>query len=234
MLLWLHGGGWVIGSAVESEATARDVAAGAGCIVVSLDYRLAPEHKAPAARDDCLAAANWLLEHAAELGGDPGRLAVGGDSAGGNLAALVALELGDRLRYQVLIYPCTDLTLDGPYPSLDENADGYLLTRSGMEWFIAHYLDGSVQSADLPEVSPACAPDDALRGAPPAFVLTAEFDPLRDDGEAYAARLRSLGVEVTQRRFDGQIHAFFGMPAAIPAGADAIAMTCDLLAKSFV
>jgi acetyl esterase len=234
VLVWIHGGGWVIGSPVESQATARDLAAGAGCIVVSLDYRLAPEHKAPAALDDCIAATRWVLGHAGELGGDPGKVAVGGDSAGGNLAALVALEFGDRLRYQVLVYPAADLSLTGHHPSLDENADGYLLTKAGMKWFIDHYLDGSGIAADDVRVSPLNASDDALRRTPPAFVITAEFDPLRDEGEAYAARLRAAGVDVTHRRFDGQIHAFYSMPLAVPAGAEAVAQTADLLAKAFV
>jgi acetyl esterase len=234
VLVWIHGGGWVIGSPVESQATARDLAAGAGCIVVSLDYRLAPEHKAPAALDDCIAATGWVLAHAGELGGDPGKVAVGGDSAGGNLSALVALEFGDRLRYQVLVYPAVDLSLSGGHPSLDENADGYLLTKAGMKWFIDHYLDDSGVAADDVRVSPLNASDDALRRTPPAFVITAEFDPLRDEGEAYAARLRAAGVDVTHRRFDGQIHAFYSMPLAVPAATEAVAQTAELLAKAFV
>ena len=234
VLVWIHGGGWVIGSAVDSQATARDLAAGAGCIVVSVDYRLAPEHKAPAALDDCIAATRWVLDHASELGGDPSRVAVGGDSAGGNLSALVALELGDRLCYQVLVYPATDLSMAGPHPSLDENADGYLLTKAAMQWFIDHYLvDSGITSDDL-RVSPLNAPDAALRRTPPAFVLTAEFDPLRDEGEAYADRLRAAGVDVTHRRFDGQIHAFYSMPLAIPASVEALAQTAELLAKAFI
>ena len=234
MLVWIHGGGWVIGSAVDSQATARDLAAGAGCIVVSVDYRLAPEHKAPAALDDCVAATRWVLDHAGELGGDPNRVAVGGDSAGGNLSALVALEFGDRLRYQVLVYPATDLSMSGPHPSLDENADGYLLTKAGMRWFIDHYLDDSGVGSDDVRVSPLNASDEALSRTPPAFVITAEFDPLRDEGEAYADRLRAAGVDVTLRRFDGQIHAFYSMPLAIPASAEALAQTAELLSKAFV
>ncbi|HEX4982592.1 MAG TPA: alpha/beta hydrolase [Ilumatobacteraceae bacterium] len=234
VLVWIHGGGWVIGSAIDSQATARDLAAGAGCIVVSVDYRLAPEHKAPAALDDCIAATRWVLDHASELGGDPSRVAVGGDSAGGNLSALVALEFGDRLCYQVLVYPATDLSMAGPHPSLDENADGYLLTKAAMRWFIDHYLVDSGITSDDVRVSPLNAPDAALRRTPPAFVLTAEFDPLRDEGEAYADRLRAAGVDVTHRRFDGQIHAFYSMPLAIPASVEALAQTTELLAKAFV
>jgi acetyl esterase len=172
VLVWIHGGGWVIGSAVDSQSTARDLAAGAGCIVVSVDYRLAPEHKAPAALDDCLAATRWVLDHASEIGGDPSRVAVGGDSAGGNLSALVALEFGDRLRYQLLVYPATDLSMAGPHPSLDENADGYLLTRAAMRWFVDHYLDDSGLTCDDVRVSPLNASDEALSRTPSAFVIT--------------------------------------------------------------
>jgi acetyl esterase len=231
VLVWIHGGGWVIGSADESIATARDLAAGANCIVVSLDYRLAPEHKAPAAADDCITAVGWVLDHAHEFGGDPARVAVGGDSAGGNLAALTALRFGSRLRQQVLVYPATDLTLTSP--SIDENAEGYLLTKASMQWFVGHYLDGSGTTATDPGISPAYADDAALAASAPAFVITAEFDPLRDEGEAYAARLASLGVPVTARRFDGQIHAFYSMPAVIPAATDAIAQTIEVLRTAF-
>jgi acetyl esterase len=234
VLVWIHGGGWVIGSAVESQATARDLAAAAGCIVVSPDYRLAPEHKAPAALDDCVAATRWLLDNAGELGGDPSRIAVGGDSAGGNLSALVAIEFGERLRYQVLVYPATDLSMSEVHASLEENADGYLLTKAGMKWFIDHYLDDSGLASDDVRVSPLNASDEALGRTPPAFVITAEFDPLRDEGEAYADRLRNAGVDVTQRRFDGQIHAFYTMPLAMPAAVEAIAQTCDVLGKAFI
>jgi acetyl esterase len=234
VLVWIHGGGWVIGSAVDSLATARDLAAGARCIVVSPDYRLAPEHKAPAALDDCLAVTGWVLDHADDFGGDPRRVAVGGDSAGGNLSALVALEFGDRLRYQVLVYPATDLSMSGAHASLDENADGYLLTKAAMKWFIDHYLDDSGMARDDVRVSPLNASDEALGRTPPAFVITAEFDPLRDEGEAYADRLRAAGVDVTHRRFDGQIHAFYSMSQTVPAGAEAVAQTTELLGKAFI
>jgi alpha/beta hydrolase fold len=140
--------------------------------------------KRASSSDDCLDATRRVLDHASEIGGDPSKVAVGGDSAGGNLSALVALASGDRLRYQVLVYPAVDLSMSGDYPSLDENAHGYLLERSGMRWFVGHYLDDSGLDADDVRVSPMSASDEALSHTPPAFVITAEYDPLRDEGEA--------------------------------------------------
>ena len=222
VLIWLHGGGWVVGTAAESTVTCRRLAAGAGCIVVNVDYRLAPEHPYPAAPDDCAAVTRWVLDHAAELGGDPARVAIGGDSAGGNLSAVVANEV-PGLVFQLLVYPATDLTFSSP--SIDENGDGYLLTKAAMEWFTGHYLGGA--DPKDPRCSPLHADDTVVAGAPPAHVITAELDPLRDEGEAYAARLTEAGVATTVTRYDGQIHAFFALPdmlpAAIPAQAEAIA-----------
>ena len=222
VLIWIHGGGWVIGTAAESTVTCQRLAVGAGCIVVNVDYRLAPEHPFPAAPDDCTAVARWVLDHAAELGGDPARIAVGGDSAGGNLSAVVANEV-PGLVFQLLVYPATDLTFSSP--SIDENGDGYLLTKAAMEWFTGHYLCGA--DPKDPRCSPLHADDTAVAAAPPAHVITAEFDPLRDEGEAYAARLAEAGVAATVTRYDGQIHAFFTLPAmlasAVPAQAEAIA-----------
>ena len=231
VLVWMHGGGWVIGSATEAGSSARNLAAGANCVVVSVGYRLAPEHKAPAAVDDTMAVVGWVLDNAGEINGDGARVAVGGDSAGGNLAALAGLEFGDHLCYQVLVYPVTDLTLS--QPSMEENAEGYLLTKASMVWFTDHYLRDSGISADDPRVSPLFATDAAFTKAPAALVITGELDPLRDEGEAYAARLRKAGVDVTLRRFDGQIHGFYSMPLAIPAATEAIAQTCELLQKAF-
>jgi acetyl esterase len=222
VLIWIHGGGWVVGTAAESTVTCQRLAVGAGCIVVNVDYRLAPEHPFPAAPDDCTAVARWVLDHAAELGGDPARVAIGGDSAGGNLSAVVANEV-PGLVFQLLVYPATDLTFSSP--SIDENGDGYLLTKAAMEWFTGHYLCGA--DPKDPRCSPLHADDTAVAAAPPAHVITAEFDPLRDEGEAYAARLTEAGVAATVTRYDGQIHAFFTLPAmlpsAVPAQAEAIA-----------
>ena len=210
LLVWYHGGGWVIGDLDTADVTCRELAARAGCVLVSVDYRLAPEHRFPAAHDDCYAATIWAADHAAELGADAGRLAVGGDSAGGNLAAVVSLrardEGGPAIRFQLLVYPVTDR--DFETASYRDNADGYLLTRDGMIWFWEHYLGPDGDGAH-PHASPLRAT--SLADLPPAHVVTAEYDPLRDEGEAYAERLREAGVPVTLTRYPGQIHAFFGM-----------------------
>ncbi len=232
ILVYFHGGGWVLGNIASHDNTARLLTNRAGCIVVSVDYRLAPEHKFPAAAEDCYAATKWVADHAAELGGDPERIAVGGDSAGGNLAAVVSLMARDRggpkLVFQLLIYPVTDYDLDRP--SYQENAEGYLLTKDWMVWFWNHYLP-SAEYAHHPHASPFRAED--LRGLPPALVLTAEFDPLRDEGEAYAERLREAGVPVTCTRYDGLIHGFFGMSAVIDRARDAVDQAATALREAF-
>jgi acetyl esterase len=229
VLVWLHGGGFVIGSAADADALTRDLAAKAGCIVVSVDYRLAPEHKAPAPFEDCLAAAHWVLGHADELGGDLDHVAVGGDSAGGSLAALVTQQLKGRFVAQVLVYPTTDLTMSAR--SVEENGEGYLLTKEDMAWFRGHYLDGSGIEPDDPRVSPLFADD--LVGLPEALVITAEYDPLRDEAEAYAHKLDAHGVHATTRRFDGTIHGFVSFGAAIPAAAEAIDEVAEFLRHRF-
>ncbi len=231
ILIYIHGGGWVIGGPQHYHGVSRDLSAGVGCIVVSLDYRLAPEYRAPAAVDDCMAATGWVLDHAVELGGDPARVAVGGDSAGGNLSALVAQAFGSRLVFQLLIYPATDLTMQSP--SITENADGYFLTKAAIEWLTGQYLDGSGIAPEDARVSPCRASDEVVAAAPPAFVITAEYDPLRDEGEAYAERMRSLGVDVTMRRFPGQIHGFYGFRLAMPAAGVAIDQSVSLLRTAF-
>jgi len=217
VLVYFHGGGWVIGNLDTHDGICRSLANRVGCLVVSVDYRLAPEHTFPAAPEDCYAATRWLAEHAGSLGGDKGRIAVGGDSAGGNLAAVVALMARDRggpkLAFQLLVYPATDT--DFETRSYRENSEGYFLTRADMVWFWNHYAP-----RDEDRRNPYAAPLRAasLRGLPPALVITAEFDPLCDDGNAYAARLREDGVPVRLSQQDGLIHGFFQMGAVIDRG----------------
>jgi acetyl esterase len=205
VLVWYHGGGWVLGTLDASDHTCRELANAAGCIVVSVDYRLAPEHKFPASPDDCEAAYEWVLANAASFGGDPRRVAVGGDSAGGNLAAVVCIRARERNTpqpvFQVLVYPVTDLYVNNP----DE---------------MAH-----------PHASPLRAAD--LSGLAPALVITAEFDPLRDEGEAYGERLKEAGVPVIITRYDGMIHGFFGQFPVIDKGKVAVREAADALVSAF-
>lgn len=231
VLVWFHGGGWVIGSSAASLAVCQDLAASAGCAVISVDYRLAPEHPAPGALMDCAAVTKWVLEHGREIGLDHSRVAVGGDSAGGNLAALVALELGEALCHQALVYPVVDLTLS--HPSIDENAEGYLLTKAGMQWFVGHYLGGTGISAGDESVSPLAAAPERMRKTASASVLIAGFDPLRDEGAAYASALAKAGVSCELRSFPGQIHAFFTLRELIPEGGDAIEWVAQRLSSAF-
>jgi acetyl esterase len=219
ILVWYHGGGWVVGSVEDYDLLMRRLADGCGALVVSVDYRLAPEHKFPAAVDDCIAVTNWVLEKGAELGGDTSRVAIGGDSAGGNLTAVVSQQLRGRFAFQVLVYPSVDLRMG--YTSIDENADGYLLTKSAMIWFRDHYVVGTDASPEDTRLAPILNED--WRGLPPALLITAEFDPLRDEGELYGRKLREAGVPVTVHRYDGQIHAFFGMSGLMPAADEAVA-----------
>ena len=221
ILVWFHGGGWVIGDLDSADGTARQLANRAHAVVVSVDYRLAPEHPFPAGPDDCWAALQWVADHAAELGGDPTRIAVGGDSAGGNLAAVTAIRArdagGPRLIHQLLVYPATDLTLS--HGSIDENGEGYLLSKTAMTWFTDLYL-GTDGDAKDPMASPLFTAD--LSGLPPATVLTAGYDPLRDEGEAYVAALRAEGVPVELTRYDTMIHGFFSMGSMSPVAAGAV------------
>jgi len=212
VVVYLHGGGWVIGSIETHDATCRGLANAVDAVVVSVDYRLAPEHPFPAGLDDAFAATRGVADHAAELGGDPARIAIAGDSAGGNLAAVVALLArdagGPALCHQLLVYPVTDYEFDSP--SMRDNATGYFLETDSMRWFFDQYVDpGSGEHPEDWRVSPQRRSD--LAGLPPAFVITAEYDPLRDQGEAYANRLVEAGVSVELRRYDGMFHGFFGM-----------------------
>ena len=220
-LVFFHGGGWVIGSIRSHDNACRALANASGCIVASVEYRLAPEAKYPAAADDCYAATRWVAEHAAELGADPSRIAVGGDSAGGNLAAAVALMARDRggpaLAYQLLIYPVTDH--DFGTVSYQDNSEGCGLSTRDMQWFWDQYLPGAAEGKE-PYASPARA--SSLAGLPPALVITAEYDVLRDEGEAYAEALRAAGVPATATRYDGMIHGFFGMHYIFAKGRQAM------------
>lgn len=220
LMMFFHGSGFVLCSLDTHDGMCRNLAAGIGCVVVSVDYRLAPEHKFPKGLDDCLAATRWAADHAAELGIDPARIMVAGDSAGGNMAAVTALRLrdegGPELCGQMLLYPVTDYHTPGT-PSYAENADGYGLTRDTMEWFWAHYLT-SVAEAENPHASPLRARD--LTGLPPAYVNSAEYDPLRDEAERYGMRLREAGVPTEITRFPGMNHGFLFW-VGIVGGADA-------------
>jgi len=230
ILVWYHGGGWVIGDLETTDGVARKLANRAQAIVVSVDYCLAPEHPYPAPVEDCWKVLEWVAEHGAELGGDPSRLAVGGDSAGGNLSAVMAIKARDAgipLRQQLLVYPAVDLTLS--FPSIDENGEGYLLTKDSMVWFVNHYVGGN--DPKDPQISPYYADD--ISGVAPAQVLTAEFDPLRDEGEAYAERLKDAGVAVDVKRYDGMIHGFYGLGVVTPVADEAIAASAERLRAAF-
>ncbi len=215
-LIYFHGGGWVIGDLDTHDGVCRLIANAASCAVISVDYRLAPEHKFPAGVDDAMVATEWIAAHAAGLGIDASRLAVGGDSAGGNLAAVVALAArdrgGPRLRFQMLLYPATDfVTSDDPGR---ERFEGFPLNLVTMNWFRDHYLRGSADYGDW-RASPLRAQN--LNGLPPAYVLTVGFDPLHAEGEAYANRLRDAGVPVQHRHVAEQMHGFLTMGRIIAA-----------------
>lgn len=231
-LVYFHGGGWVIGDLDALDSTLRALANRAGAKIVSVGYRLSPEHKFPAPLDDCFAALRWVADHGRDIGVDPEHLAVGGDSAGGTLAAGVTLrardEGGPALDLQVLVYPVTNHGFDTP--SYQENGDSYLLTKDLMVWFWDHYLAVASDGGN-PLASPLRSED--LSNLPPAVVITGEYDPLRDEGEAYAAKLTEAGVPVTHTRYDGQIHAFWQMPAMFPAAQRAIEQVAGELRTSF-
>jgi acetyl esterase len=221
-LVYFHGGGWVVCDLDTHDAICRTIARQAGAVVVAVDYRLSPEHKFPAAVEDGYAATVWVAANAERLAVDPRRIAVGGDSAGGTLSTVVCLKSrdagGPSLALQVLVYPVTNLA-SFDTPSYGEFAEGYYLTRTEMEWFRGHYL-ARTEDALNPYASPLLAPD--LRGLPPALVITAECDPLRDEGEAYAKRLSEAGVEMTCTRYGGMIHPFFSLGGVLSQGRRAI------------
>jgi acetyl esterase len=217
LLVYFHGGGWVVGSVALSDNYCRALANASGCAVLSVDYRLAPEHRYPVAADDAYAATRWAAEHATELEIRADRIAVGGSSAGGNLAAVVSLRArergGPRIVLQLLHVPVTDH--DFARPSYERYATGHGLTRAGMRWFWSHYTPDPSRRNE-PDASPLRATE--LHGLPPAIVVTAECDPLRDEGKAYADRLGTAGVPVTYLEYPGMVHGFMGWSAAVPAG----------------
>ena len=231
-LVFFHGGGWTIGDLDTHDVVCRQLAAGARCAVFSVDYRLAPEHPFPAAVDDCYLATRFVHRNAGMLGVDPNRIAVGGDSAGGNLAAVVALMARDRseipLACQLLIYPATDQRCE--FPSHERNGEGYLLTKDGIRFFRSGYLPNVKDRTDW-RASPLLAPSHA--NLPPALVITAGYDPLVDEGRAYAERLRAAGVEVDYREYADMVHGFVLFGGVVDAANTAIAQCCDRLRAAF-
>ena len=222
VVVWFHEGGFTVGNLDTSDSLAADLANSSGCVVVNVDYPLAPEHPFPEPLEAAYRAVEWVAEHARDLGVDPARLAVGGDSAGGNLATTVCMLAKERggpaIRFQLMAYPCLDARMS--YPSIRENGEGRLLEAGTMRWFWDNYV-GAADPED-PLVSPLYAPEDALAGLPPALVLTAEYDPLRDEGEAYAERLRQAGVDVVASRYDGVLHSLLSMAELWDAGRKAM------------
>ena len=233
LMVFFHGSGFVVCNLDTHDGTCRNLCSAAGCVVVSVDYRLAPEAKFPAGPDDCYAATKWAAAHARELGADPAHIVIAGDSAGGNLVAVVALMVRDRggpaLCGQLMIYPVTDYHVPG-HPSYVENAEGYGLSAAGMRWFWNHYLN-SASEADNPYVSPLRAAN--LRGLPPALIITAEYDVLRDEGERYGQRLAEAGVPTKVTRYDGMHHGFFQMYGIVEKAKKALEEAATWLKERF-
>ncbi|WP_163528085.1 alpha/beta hydrolase [Halobacillus ihumii] len=231
-LVFCHGGGWVIGSLDTHDNVCRALTNLADCVVISIDYRLAPEHKFPAAVEDCYAVVKWIADHPSIFNIDPSRIAVGGDSAGGNLSAVISYLAKERgtpqLVHQLLIYPSTDFTAETA--SMRENAEGYFLTRGSMVYFRDHYLQ-TPEDAENPLASPFLIED--FSGLAPATVITAEYDPLRDEGEAYGRRLKEAGVPVVLTRYDGMIHGFVSMADKLDQGKRALEQAGNELRTSF-
>jgi acetyl esterase len=231
-IVWAHGGGMVIGTLETCDYICRKLCVNVGCVVVSVDYRLAPEHTFPAAPHDFYEATKWVADNAGELGVDVGRISVGGESAGANLAAAVALMArdlsGPSLVHQTLINPMLDTNFDTA--SYLENAEGYFLTRKTMMWYWEQYL-GKPDGTNEPYAAPLLAPD--VSGLPPALLIVGEFDPLRDETEAYAARLQAAGVATTCTRYDGGVHNFFSMPATVDKATQAVTQMSEALKSVF-
>lgn len=232
-VLFYHGGGWVVCDLDTHDEVCRQIASKAGCVVVSVDYRLAPEHKFPAAINDAYSALLWVDQHADALGIDRDKIAVAGDSAGGNLAAVVCLmardNRGPKIHHQSLWYPVTDISALAT-PSYAEFAEGYRLEKTGMQWFKDHYLD-CTEDAYSAHVSPLLCDD--LSGLPTAYVMTAGFDVLRDEGQAYAEKLRAYGNDVVYECFDSLIHGFMNMGAMVPAAQSAVDRVSATLKTQF-
>jgi acetyl esterase len=232
ILVYFHGGGWVVGDLDSHDYVCRALTNAAGCTVVAVHYRLAPEHKFPDAPEDCYAATKWVSENAASLGSDANHIAVGGDSAGGNLAAAVSLMARDRggpkIRHQMLIYPAIDAAMNTPSQN-EFTQDGFVLSKLDMEWFWGHYLKNP-KDGDNPYASPNRAKD--LHNLPPAHIVTAEYDPLRDEGEAFAEQLKKAGNKVTLKRFAGVVHGFVSLQAMIDQGKTATRELADELKAS--
>ena len=231
-LVYFHGGGWVMGDLDTHDVLCRELADEARCVVVSVDYRMGPEHRFPAAPDDCLAATRWLMAQAGDLALDATRFAVGGDSAGGNLAAVVSIALRDApgpqpLRFQLLIYPATDMRAGAP--SHTSNGQGYVLTSDTIAYFHDQYITDAAHDLDW-RASPLLRED--LAGLPPALVLTAGYDPLRDEGIAYAQRLSEAGVRASLLSFERQIHGFITMGRVIDEANEAVALCADALRRA--
>jgi acetyl esterase len=232
IFVWIHGGGFVLGDLQSGDVISRLLCNRAGCVVVSVDYRLAPEHKFPIAFDESLAALRWVAAHPDALRGDSDRIAIGGDSAGGNLAAAVALAArdggGPPILLQVLVYPATEYAVERP--SWRRNGEGPMLSSKDVVWFWDQYLRDEGDYAD-PRAMPSRAPTHG--GLPPAFVLTAEYDLLCDDGQAYGRQLAEAGVEVTSRQYDGVFHGFFGMPGVVAKADEALEDVASALRARF-
>jgi acetyl esterase len=232
VLVYYHGGGWVIGDLDTHDVLCRELANGAGCAVVAVDYRMGPEHRFPAAVDDVLAATRWVRREAATLGLDAGRMAVGGDSAGGNLAAVVAIAARDAgdlpIAFQLLIYPATDMRRG--HPSHQANGQGYLLTRDTMTYFHDHYITDAKHDLDW-RASPLLHND--LSKLPPALVITAGYDPLRDEGLAYAEALTAAGNRANYVCFERQIHGFVTMGKVLDEANTAVALCATELHRAF-
>jgi acetyl esterase len=228
--IYFHGGGWVVGDLDTHDVICRQIAAQSGAVVVAVDYRLAPEHRFPAAVDDAWSATTWIAAHAGDLGIDATRIAIGGDSAGAGLAAVVTLMARDagapRLAYQVLVYPVTDLRAESD--SYATYAEGYMLTRSAMKWYIAQYAPDAASWSDW-RGSPLLA--ESVRGVPPALILAAQCDPLRSEGAQYARRLEQAGIAVDYVEYEGMIHGFLTMGGKIDAANRAVATIAAALRK---